>query len=258
MIGSITLLALSVIAIQDKGITPTLVAAYSPEAEAAFDMMQQGQGADALYTLSEDALQRGGWEPAPGDVIFFDVTMPEMTRAAISIIDAPPGECADPRLARLIADCNIDYSQDQNLVRFGRTTFANLDEDGNLIPRDEYDDLLSTYIEEMAHSWQEFMFETEGRGYGTRSRPINWTEGLYWAQGWEYQAKMYVLSLDGGLLQISDAERETLRDNICSPDGYANPTGQNVMPYSAPAGWPNPDGWPVAVPTPEALETFCE
>jgi hypothetical protein len=231
--------------------------ALGPHSASLYDMMQQSQGEAALSLVAEHAAQFGGWGPAPGDRLVYDATLAISTRAAVIAVDTTPAECAMQKPGMQSDHCRRDFKIAQNLVRFGPTAFANKDEAGNLVPRPELDDLLSTYIEEVGHSWQEYLFETEGRGEGERTRVTSWEDGLYWSHGWEYQVKMYVLSLDGGLLHLSDQERTVLTSSICRADGYANPIGRHVPPFAAPAGWPHPEGWPVAVPTPEAFQTFC-
>jgi hypothetical protein len=129
--------------------------------------------------------------------------------------------------------------------------------DGSSAPRPAFDDLLAIYLEEVGHSWQEYLHETDGLGRGARTRQTSWEDGLYRLNGWEYQVKRYILSLDGNLLALSQEERERLYADMCAGDGYANPLGRSVSAYGAPSGWPNPQGWPTAAPTLEAFQAFC-
>jgi hypothetical protein len=106
-------------------------------------------------------------------------------------------------------------------VRFGFFTFANEKVNGVTVPR-PVDDMLSVYIEEVGHSWQEYLFETEGRGSGERTRLISAFESQYWGPGWEYQVKRYILSLNSTWLSLSRAERREIKASICKKDchGY--------------------------------------
>lgn len=236
---------------------PPSVAAEGLDVQQLYHMASNGQGELALQEVISEAASRGSWGPAPGDVVIFDPNLVETTRAVIVVVDTAPGECAMQKPTMQTEACQRDFTVGQDTIRFGRTAFAYRDETGSLRPRPEADDLLSTYIEEMAHSWQEYLFETEGRGTGARARVTTWEDGLYWSHGWEYQAKMYVLNLNGSVLHLSDAERNLLRGSICKDDGYANPLGYHVSAFGAPPGWPNPDGWPTAEPTPAEFEAFC-
>ena len=126
-------------------------------------------------------------------------------------------------------------------------------EDGTYDARD-VDDILSVYIEEVGHSWQEYCYETEGQCRGERTRQTSWGEGQMRVAGWEYQVKMYLLSLDGDLLDLSEAERVELVAAIC--EGYANPRF-SVVTSSPPPGWVNPEGWPTSPPTSEEIDALC-
>ena len=139
-------------------------------------------------------------------------------------------------------------------MRFGRYTFDNSTASDTFEAR-PLDDVLSVYIEEVGHSWQEYCYETEGQCAGERSIQTTWGAGKQRASGWEYQVKMYILSLDGTWLALSDAERAELTTAIC--DGYANPRYGVFPERPAPPGWPNPQGWPTTAPTVEALHMFC-
>src|SRR5690606_39726065 len=60
--------------------------------------------------------------------------------------------------------------EEERHVRFGRALFMNDCGTNAPVPRASVDDVLATYIEEMGHSWQEYYYETEGRGEGPRTR----------------------------------------------------------------------------------------
>ncbi|MBN1966098.1 MAG: hypothetical protein JW910_15720, partial [Anaerolineae bacterium] len=120
-----------------------------------------------------------------------------------------------------------------------------------------FDDVLSTYIEEVGHSWQEYLYETDGLGSGPRTRPTGYYEAMHFAPGSEYQVKLYILNLDGTVLHLSAEERARFVDAICEADGYANPVGREVPAYGAPTGWPNPEGWPTVAPTEAEHAALC-
>jgi hypothetical protein len=220
-----------------------------------YELVANGQGNEALQQLAALADARGGWGPAPGDEVTFAPTM-RLAVASTEAIDAPPEDCAvpDPSVPPS-SDCKRDYQRDQNLVRFGPATFETTQRDGTVAPRATADDILSVYIEEVGHSWQEYCYETEGRCQGERTRITTWIEGKQRAAGWEYQMKMYILSLDGTWLELSNGERAALTTAICS--GYANPRYTGVSPYGPPPGWPNVAGWPTTAPSVEAFQQFC-
>lgn len=238
---------------------PVTVMAASPDIASLLAMANNGEEQAALQLVANEATARGGWMPAPGDTIVYDPGLPRLTRGSVLMIDTPPVECADARLSRGLDACTRDFGRHQNQIRFGAAMFFTPEHDGSLRPRSVFDDLLSTYIEEVAHSWQEYLYETEGEGSGPRTRQTPWEEGHYWAAGWEYQAKRYILSLDGSLLALSHEEHNQLLTDICA-EGYvlyANPMGQHVPSFGPPSGWPNPQGWPVTNPTPEEFDAFC-
>jgi hypothetical protein len=187
------------------------------------------------------------------------VFSPTMRRAVASTlaIDTPPRDCAvaNPREPQS-PDCGRDFQREQNLVRFGPATFETTRCDGTVAPLATVDDILSVYIEEVGHSWQEYCYETEGRCQGERTRLTTWGEGKQRAAGWEYQIKMYILSLDGTWLELSDGERAELSTAICA--GYADPHYTVVSAYGPPPGWPNPAGWPTTAPTQEEFQAFCQ
>ena len=229
--------------------------AAGPDVASLVTMTDNGEGQAALLQVAETALALGGWGPAPGDEIVYDPAMSDQVRGSVKVIDLPPGVCVDEKLRRLTEECGYDFKSGEQQVRFGRSMFSNPIEDGGAVARPAFDDVLATYIEEVGHSWQEYLYETEGNNGGPRVRLTSWDDAQYWAHGREYQVKMYILNLDGNLLALSDLQREELHSAICN--GYANPTGQKVPPYGPPPGWANPDAWPTAVPSLEAWQVFC-
>ncbi|MBN1680704.1 MAG: hypothetical protein JW966_10455 [Anaerolineae bacterium] len=238
--------------------TSRTAAAAGDEARSVFEMVRQGDGQAAVALVADIALARGGWAPAPGDTVAFDANLAWNIRGEVMVRDRVPSECDNPRLARTMGDvCGMDLVSKQSLVRFGATMFSDPQPDGSMAARPTFDDVLSTYIEEVGHSWQEYQFETEGLGDGPRTHLTGWEEVSAMRAGWEYQIKRYILSLDGTLLTLSELERGRLLGNICDEDGYANPLGHQVMPYGAPANWPNPEGWPVTDPTLEEWQALC-
>lgn len=230
-------------------------AALGPDRLALYDMVRNGQGAAALDMVAAAAQALGGWQPAPGDQILFDAHLSRKVRGASQDFDELPFDCADPTFSDDEEACRQAFAAQETQVRFGRSLFSTPSADGDT-PRPAFDDLLSTYIEEVGHSWQEYLYETDGRG-GARTRQTTLAESEKWSNGREYQIKMYILSLDGTLLTLSDDQRDTLRAHICGDEGYANPLDNPVPPYGAPAGWPNPQGWPVSAPTVEEFGAFC-
>lgn len=248
--GVIMILPLSITAFRRPEIS------LAPDVDTFHQLVTTEQGHVALQLLADIADQRGGWRPAPGDETVFVPTM-RLYVASTSAIDLPPEGCIrdrDPTAPRS-PDCGRDFQYEQNLVRFGPETFARRLRDGTFAPRPHLDDMLSVYIEEVGHSWQEYCYETEGRCQGERTQLTTYFEGKQRANGWEYQIKMYILSLDGTWLTLSDSERAELKTAICT--GYANPRYTVVSPYGPPPGWPNPTGWPTTAPTPEEFQAFC-
>lgn len=252
------LVAVSVVVIHVES-----VSAAGPNEVTLYALVQDGQGQAAVDQVAGIALQLGGWGPAPGDVLAYDEQMARIIRAEVKVVDRGPWECDIPRVRdAMIGECERDYACQQDLVRFGYRTFFDYDESGEAVPRERVDDILATYIEEVGHSWQEYLHETEGRGYGQRTQQTTWDQGHAWSNGWEYQVKRYILSLDGILLSLSADQHAELRDAICAqPDGvfrgYANPVGHDVPRYGPPPGWPNPEGWSLSAPTTEEHESFC-
>jgi hypothetical protein len=222
-----------------------------------YDLAQHGQGSEAIRRVTNEAEAQGGWTLAPGYQAVYDASIVFPCRAAVQVVDDPPMECSNPRLSRLSPDCDgspIDTRLAQK-VRFGPGLFMNPGPDQTLTPRPTFDDVLSTYIEEIAHSWQEYWFENQG----TAVKPgrTSYEEWLYWKPGWEYQAKRYVLALDGLWLSLSALEHAALCADICDPNGYANPTRHHVAPADPPPGWPMPAAWPLTAPSADDWESFC-
>lgn len=226
------------------------------QVEATFhDLLARDQGDIAVQRLADIARERGGWASAPGDVAVFDASMLRLKRASTVAIDVPPTDCAvSTKGEPQNLDCGRDFQHQQHQLRFGRLTFMSPLSNGTFQPR-RLDDMLSVYIEEVGHSWQEYCYETEGRCAGERTRPTTWRAGKRLVTGWEYQVKRYILSLDGQQLILSESERTELMSAIC--EGYANPRYRPVPEYSAPPGWPHPEGWPTHAPSADELQAFC-
>lgn len=229
-------------------------AAGGPELMTLVDLVQNGQGDAALQQVADYAVQLGGWTAAPGDELVFDPYMSRKTRGSSLDYDELP-DCADPMVSTDEAACVDGFRALEQQVRFGPSLFTTPGSDGTAVARPSFDDLLSTYVEEVGHSWQEYLYETKGSGQGARVQMTSKAESERWAAGREYQVKRYILSLDGSLVHLSDEQRAMLRGQIC--DGYANPLGRDFPAYGAPQGWPNPEGWPVVAPTQAEMEAFC-
>jgi len=225
-----------------------------PEVQALNQLVTSGNGAEALDRVRSTAFELGGWAPAPGDEVVFDPYLSRKVRGTVVDFDELPYDCADPKVSADKDTCLEEFAAKERQVRFGQSLFTTPG-DGGAVVRPSFDDLLSTYIEEVGHSWQEYLYETNGNGNGQRIRQTTIAESEYWGPGREYQVKSYILSLDGTLLTLSDQQRDVLRGQIC--DGYANPIGNEIPPYGAPEGWPNPQGWPVEQPTEAELAEFC-
>lgn len=228
-------------------------AAAGPEMEQIRVMVENKDEQYALDLIMQTAKEIGGWEPAPGDNVVFDSYMSRNIRGSVLDYDEP-AHCSDVRVSPDPQACIDDFQRVETQVRFGPSLFSTPQPDGNATLRPEFSDLLSTYIEEVGHSWQEYLYETKGTGNGPRQHTTK-AESEHWAAGREYQIKRYILSLDGTLLTLSDQQRSNLMTQIC--EGYANPVGHEVPAYSSPPGWANPEGWPVSQPTSEELATFC-
>lgn len=257
--GITCLLVLLALAFIEQGhyVTTSVGAATDLDTQALYEMAMRGDGPQALSEVRDNAEALGGWKPAPGDIIMYDSSIADNIRGVVMAVDLPPSECADPKLRRLTSECDDDFDLNQNVVRFGDAMFSTPGPDGTTVPRVAPDDLISTYIEEVGHSWQEYLYETEGNGQGPRTRLTSWEAGHRWKAGWEYQVKVYILNLNDTVLILSNDERLTLLKNICSPDSYANPINHVVPSYGPPPEWPNPEGWPTDTPTRQELDTFC-
>lgn len=224
---------------------------------ALIHLVHDGQGAQALERVADLAASRGGWAPAPGDLVVFDPGLPWWVRGSVLTADLPPADCAIPRFSQS-ERCVPINAEIERQVRFGQALFMDHCGTDSPVPRPSLDDVLATFCEEAAHSWQEYFYETEGRGCGERTRQTGWEEAGRWIHGREYQVKVYVLSLTDYLPDLSTEERSRLYAAICAPDGYACPLGHPVPSDGPPPGWPNPDGWPVSAPSPEELAQFCQ
>ena len=225
------------------------------DVEHLVGMVEQGEGQAAVMQVSEVAFALGHFAPAPNDTIVFDALMSRQIRGAVIDFDELPAACTSNN-AKMTFDaetCATEFWAKEPTVRFGRSFFTTRQDDGTVVIRTA-DDMLATFIEETGHSWQEYLYETEGRG-GQHTRLTTLAESERWAAGREYQVKRYILNLDGSLLNLSDQQRTNLRAQICL--GYANPIGAEVPAYGAPADWPNPAGWPTANPTLDELLDFC-
>jgi hypothetical protein len=231
--------------------------AMGEDANALYQMVINGQTDEALQAVIDEAWSRGGWQAAPGDLVVYDPYLPPWVGGAIWVIDQPPFECSDAKLRLMIAECQINFAAKENRVRIGRSMFVKDLPDGSSAPRLATDDIVATYLEEVGHSWQEYLYETEGVGSGARTRQTSWEYGTQNMHGWEYQIKRYILSLNGAQLALSGEVQARLRMDICGADGYANPVGRNIPAYGPPPGWPNAQGWPMAAPTPEEYAVFC-
>jgi hypothetical protein len=228
--------------------------ATGPDMLTLTDMLQNGQGEAALQLVVAAAAELGSWSAAPGDELTYDPYMSRKIRGSSLDYDEFP-DCGNPKVASDEQACRAQFQMLEHQVRFGPSFFSTPEDGGGATPRPAFDDLLSTYIEEVGHSWQEYLYETEGRGSGARTRQTTLAESERWSFGREYQVKRYILSLDGTLVNLSDQQRVSLTTQIC--EGYANPLGHDVPEYGAPAGWPHPEGWPVTAPTPDELVAFC-
>jgi hypothetical protein len=232
-----------------------------PDAGELYERMQAGQGAVVLRYVALVADRRWGWAPAPGDAIVYAPDLPPVLRAMRSMGDDPPLRCADPRLIYPegidVATCIKQHHALERQLRFGPSMFSDPLEGDQRGPRHALDDALATYIEEVGHSWQEYLYETEGLGEGPPTRSTSLEAERHWWQGMEYQVKRYILDLDGNLLSLSDEEHQELRAAICMDEGSANPMGHPVPPYGPPPGWPDPQGWPTSAPTAPELRVLC-
>jgi hypothetical protein len=229
--------------------TPTL------DVDHLYTLAQAGHGQEALMELADFALVRGAWSVAPGDTLVFDPYMSRRHRGAVVDYDEVPSMCFSRQGTVDTHECIALFRAKETQVRFGFSLFSTpTDDDVVMRPAD---DVLATFIEETGHSWQEYIFETNGKFSGERLHKTTLTESEYWAKGREYQVKRYILSLDGNYLTLSDTQRQVLLEQICQGKGYAYPLGHEVPTYAPPPGWPNPEGWPVTTPTLNDHMTFC-
>ncbi|MBN1966662.1 MAG: hypothetical protein JW910_18565 [Anaerolineae bacterium] len=231
------------------------VSATGPEVMTLLDMVADGQGQAAVQLVASTAMELGGWQAAPGDELVFDRFLSRKIRGASQDFDEMPYDCNDPNVSADPAACRSAFEIQERQVRLGWSFFTNPSDDGTPAARPAFDDLLSTYIEEVGHSWQEYLYETDGRGTGARTRQTTMAESERWSNGREYQVKMYILNLDGTLINLSDEQRISLTVQIC--EGYASPIGSEVPPFGAPVGWPNPEGWPMVAPSSADFQSFC-
>ena len=233
------------------------VTAAGPDMNAVIELVNDNRAVNALHLVADEAISRGGWGPAPGDEVIYDASMPWWVRGEVLTADLPPAECAIPRFSQSDC-CNMPSEAHERQIRFGHALFVNTNVEGEVRARPQFDDVLSTYIEEVGHSWQEYLYETGGLGSGPRTILTTWEEAIRWIPGREYQIKRYLLELDGDNLDLSAEERALLLACICDHDGYANPLGRDVPPYGPPAGWPHASKWPTHTPSAAELQAFCE
>src|SRR5690606_35729804 len=67
---------------------------------ALIHLVHDGQGAQALERVADLAASRGGWAPAPGDLVVFDPGLPWWVRGSVLTADLPPADCAIPRFSQ--------------------------------------------------------------------------------------------------------------------------------------------------------------
>lgn len=216
--------------------------------ETLYQMALHDEGQSAVETVADEAWELGRFGPAPGDLLYFDRFMCDDVRGAVTDADEMPCVCEGTPMCEEVAEEIVWH---ERLVRFSILMFW--DDERQTVR--SADDVLATFIEETGHSWQEYIYETEGRGWGQRLRRTTTAESVRWGPGREYQVKMYILSLDGDLLKLSKAQRDLLGRHLCG--GYADPLGAEVPGYGPPPGWPNPEGWPTSAPRPEDHAVFC-
>ena len=222
-----------------------------------YTMSQEGNGQLAVEQVANVAYDLGLWQPAPGDTVAYDYLMSAKFRGAMIDFDDVPAICRDKNQIPDPQACVESFRTQETQVRFGRSFFSTPQADGTITLRIA-DDIIGTYIEEVGHSWQEYAFETDGRMSGERAHPTSLTDAEYWAAGREYQIKMYILGLDGEVLELSAEERTNLVTSVCdSGNTYAYPIGREVPSYSAPANWPHPEYWPTSTPTRSEHLEFC-
>lgn len=218
-------------------------------------MSTKGEGQAAVSAVYEVAIGLGYWGPAPGDSVVYDKFMMRHIRGAVIDFDDVPAQCYDESVMVDTASCEARFRELEAQVRFGPSFFTTPTEDGKLIRA--ADDILATFIEEVGHSWQEYAFETHGAMRGPRKRQTTLEEAGYWSKGREYQIKMYILNLDGDVLELSDEQREIMLAQICQGDGYANPLGAEVPNFGPPPDWVRTDAWVTSTPTLSDHMEFC-
>ncbi len=222
-----------------------------------YDMAINGNGQSAVNQVADVAYSLGQWQPAPGDAVAYDGLMSIHIRGAMVDYDDVPAICRDKNQVPDPAACVETFRAQEKQVRFGRSFFSTPEADGTVSLRFA-DDILGTYIEEVGHSWQEYAFETDGNMSGERLHTTSLADADYWSSGREYQIKMYILGLDGILLELSDAERTSLVESVCRSDvDYAYPIGHEVPSYGPPSNWPHPELWPTSTPTLIDHMDFC-
>lgn len=239
---------------QQLAATTWRASADGPDMNTVLGLVEGGQGILAVQAVAAEAAARGGWAIAPGDELAYDRFMDRQVRGASVDFDEAPN-CSNPKITFDQQACLENFRAMERAVLFGPSFFTTPQPDGSVLPRPAFDDLLSTFVEEASHSWQEYLYETNGVGTGARTHETTLAESKRWSRGREYQVKMYILNLDGKLLQLSDMQRSTLKAQICGD--YANPMGHEVPSYNAPAGWPHPEGWPTAAPAQVEFDAFC-
>jgi hypothetical protein len=102
-------------------------------------------------------------------------------RRTLDYDDPPVAICEQSGME--MDDCLALFYTQEHQVRFGPGLFVTPTADGGAAARPAFDDVLSTYIEETGHSWQEYLYETDGRGSGSRVRQTTQAESQRWAHG---------------------------------------------------------------------------
>lgn len=222
-----------------------------------YSMSVNGNGQFAVEQVAGVAYNLGYWQPAPGDTVAYDDYMNVYIRGAVVDYDEVPAICRDKNQIPDPVACVESFRQQETQVRFGRSLFGTPHEDGTVSLR-AADDIVSTYIEEVGHSWQEYAFETDGLMNGERLHTTTLAEAEYWKSGREYQIKMYLIGLDDNILELSEEERTNLVKSICIADyNYGYPIGHEVPSYGPPSDWPHPEFWPTSTPSEAVHMEFC-
>lgn len=223
-----------------------------------YTMSVNGNGQFAVEQVADVAFNIGHWQPAPGDMVTYDEYMSIYVRGSIVDYDEVPAICRDKFQVPDPVECVESFRRQETQVRFGRSLFSTPLEDGSVSLR-AADDIVSTYIEEVGHSWQEYAFETDGLMSGERLHITTLAEAEYWKNGREYQIKMYLLGLDGNMLELSAQERINLVKSICMSEyDYGYPIGHEIPSYGPPHDWPHPELWPINAPAEITHQEFCE